>query len=75
MCMRGRNRSNVSRMDLDENREWREGELLRAEIREDAGADEKSDAGGYRGESRESRGNRTNTETVQVRRHTLLKHL
>lgn len=63
----GRNRSDVPRMDLDENREWREGELLRAQVREDAGADEKPDVGGHRGESRESRGNRTDPETVQVR--------
>lgn len=54
-------------MDVDENRERREGELLRAEVREDAGAHEESDAGGHRGESRQSRGNRTDSEAVQVR--------
>lgn len=48
----GRNRSNVPRMDINENRERRKGELFRAEICEDAGADEKSDVGGHRGESR-----------------------
>lgn len=47
-----RNRSDVPRMDVNENRERREGELLRAEIRENAGAHEESDAGGHRGESR-----------------------
>lgn len=54
-------------MDINEDREWRKGELFRAEICEDAGADEKSNAGGYRGESRQSRGNRSDSETVQVR--------
>lgn len=46
------NRSDVSRMDINENRERRKGELFRAEIREDAGKDEKPNVGGHRGESR-----------------------
>lgn len=39
-------------MDINENRERRKGELFRAEIREDAGKDEKSNARGHRGKSR-----------------------
>jgi len=39
-------------MDINENREWRKGELFRAKICEDAGADEKSDVGGHCGKSR-----------------------
>jgi len=39
-------------MDINEDRERRKGELFRAEIRKDAGANEKSNVGRYRGESR-----------------------
>jgi len=55
-------------MDVDENCQRREGKLFRAEICEDARADEKSNVGGHCGESRESRGNGANSETIQVRR-------
>lgn len=54
-------------MDFNENRERREGELFSAKICEDAGEDQESNVGGHRGESRESRGDWADPETVQVR--------
>lgn len=69
----GRNRSDVPRMDFNENRERRESELFSAEIREDAGENEESNAGGHRGKSRESRGDWADPEAVQVRNVTIIK--
>lgn len=60
-------------MDFNENRERRESELFSAEIREDAGENEESNVGGHRGESRESRRDRPDPKTVQVREDALLK--
>lgn len=61
-----RERSDVPRVDPDEDREWRARQLLGAQVRAHAGAHPQPDAGGHRGQSAEPRGDRPDTETVQV---------
>lgn len=64
---RVRQRADVPRMVVDENRERREGQLFGPEIRQDAGEDQVADAGGYSGQPAEPRGNRSNPKAVQER--------
>lgn len=64
---RVRQRAHVQGVAVDEDRERGAGQLLGAQVREDAGADQVADARGHRGQSAESRRDRANPQTLSQR--------